>query len=135
MAPDDDTVDDALVGRRAVDWLFGRPNGGHFFDGAYIGVHEAFGDHALVAALAPLGRTAEATDFFFVVEGRVDRDRDWEKLVRAQLLLGRQTDQLRPAAVRRRARDPFERFHLVLDPELLDPVPLIETSAAWLGRS
>jgi hypothetical protein len=113
--PSDDPQrrDDVLVGRRAVEWLFARPNGGHFFDGSLIGVQESFGRQAQVSALAPLGLAVEATDFFFGVTGHVEHDEDWERLVRAHVSLLGASNRLATRRTRR-ATDPFERFHLSL---------------------
>lgn len=78
---------DLLVGRRAVEWLFARPDGGHFFDGAVGGVYEAFGGGARIGAFAPLDVDAEAKEFFLGVEGQVEIDEDWERLVAAHRVL------------------------------------------------
>lgn len=137
MAIDEVPDNDALLGRRAVDWLFNRTNGGHFFDGALMAVQRGFGGHVAVGALAPFGLTAEPTDFFLIVDAQVDEDRDWERLVAAHLVLYEQTAYLwrTPATPGRRTRDPFERFHLVMEPQPPASVPASEAANAWLRPS
>jgi hypothetical protein len=134
VVPDDGLDDDALIGRRAVDWLFGRPTGGSFFDRTLTGVTRTFGHEAGVGAFAPLGVNAEATDFFLVVEGRIDHDADWERLISAHRSLFDETTDPKRWARRRvkQVRDPFAQFHLVMEPHPLGRVPAEEAARAWL---
>ena len=124
----DDAASD-LAGPRAVRWLFRQRNGGHFVDGALQAVIDAFGSEEPVSAFAPLGRDQEPTDFFLAVTGDVDNDEDWERFVAAHLVLSRHAAQIEASQARR--ADPFGRFHLVVQPSLVQPVPAESAMRFW----
>jgi hypothetical protein len=116
----------ALWGRQAVKWLFGREEGGSFFDGALHGVGETFGFERNVAAIAPLNLRSEPTGFFLQVEGSTLDDADWSRLVAAHELL------IRHRLGRGGAVPRYDDLHLVLDPLPIAAVPLGLAQEAWL---
>jgi hypothetical protein len=134
MAANDGLHDDQLVGPAAVEWLFGRPNGGHFFDGALMGVGAAFGNEARVGAFAPLELNGDASHFFLAVEGRIDSQHDWERLAAAHLSLFEQASRGKRRSTTRgeQPRYPFRSFHLIMEPHPPSPVMLNKTTDAWL---
>jgi len=117
----------ALRGRQAVKWLFGRKDGGSFFDRALLGVGETFGFERNIGAIAPLNLRSEPTGFFLQVEGSTQDDADWSRLVIAHELL------IRHGPGRARALPRYDDLHLVLDPRPIGAVPIVSAQESWLG--
>jgi hypothetical protein len=123
--------DPRLVGRLAVDWLFGHRYGPDFFDSAIAAVRESFPSGVQVAAFAPLGLSGEAADFFMLVEGRPDSDDDWEQLVAAHRVLLAHIERVAPPGGTTRSQD-FSHFHLAIDSHPPAPVPVEQAAEKWL---
>ncbi|HET9676023.1 MAG TPA: hypothetical protein VFP21_00800 [Solirubrobacterales bacterium] len=117
---------DLFWGRRAVDWLFGRDEGGHFFDGAMSGIVESFGEEASIAAVAPLNLRAEVSGFFFQVEGSVKDEANWSRLIRAHEVLIMNRPSQAPSRINK-----YSDFHLVLDPHPIAPIPWFQAKDQW----
>jgi hypothetical protein len=85
MALDDVLFPDALIGHEAVDWLHSRRRfAGELLDRGLTVLGESFGNSRSVSAFVPsLGPPGIRRDFFLAIDGEVESDHDWERLVTA----------------------------------------------------
>jgi hypothetical protein len=122
-----------LVGREAWNWLRERgPLGAHLLDFSVAALPQTFGSSRHAGALVPVDPLrGRRWDFFLAIEGRADRRRDWDELVRFEERL---LDYLEGFAGPEKMMRLGRRFHPVLTAEPPAAVRLDAALDAWGPR-
>jgi hypothetical protein len=136
MPPDglSDSPDVDLIGSAAWGWLRDRGQlGPHLLDFSLSALPQTFGSQRRAGAYVPVDPwRGRRWDFFLAIEGRADRQTDWEELVRFEERLLEYLDGFQaPEKVLRLGR----RFHPVLVSEPPAAVRLDAAADAWIPRT
>jgi hypothetical protein len=111
MAPGDDSDLADLVGRQAAAWWRHRRWGGELLDHGLAAVETTFGPKHTIGAWVPSDpRSGLHTDFYLLIRGRVERQRDWQRI----LSVYEQLDLVRENNTNSAFRRAMARFHPVL---------------------